>query len=167
MTWYMRNDGMIAVSCPHCSGRGEILVGTQTTHYERCTICNGKKMLDCLPPNHVMADRMLEVEGENTRLRAALALSDQPCAYCSLPADEWAKCKHGWPNCGRGDDAMGCPHLGAALELEDLKKNPTKYMDVLIKCNTCGKRCTSITPELGFIIRAYVECSECNNRSLD
>lgn len=58
---------------------------------------------------------------ENTRLRAALAQSDQPCAYCSLPADEWAKCANGFPGCSRGDDAMGCPHLGAGMESEQLR----------------------------------------------
>jgi hypothetical protein len=57
---------------------------------------------------------------ENTRLRAALANSDQPCAYCSLPAEEWAECQSGFPGCARGDDAMGCPELGAAMEREAL-----------------------------------------------
>lgn len=59
-----------------------------------------------------------DLAGENTRLRAALAQSDQPCAYCSLPRDEWAKCKNGFPGCDRSDDAMGCPHLGASLEAD-------------------------------------------------
>lgn len=59
-----------------------------------------------------------QVEAENERLRAALAHSDQPCAYCSLPADEWSKCKSGFPGCGRADDAMGCPELGASLRAE-------------------------------------------------
>ena len=58
---------------------------------------------------------------ENTRLRAALALSDRPCAYCSLPADKWAECQQGFPGCDRADDAMGCPHIGAALELARLR----------------------------------------------
>lgn len=60
-----------------------------------------------------------EKEGENTRLRAALAQSDQPCAYCSLPKDEWAKCASGFPGCDRADDAMGCPELGARLALDE------------------------------------------------
>lgn len=62
-----------------------------------------------------------KAEAENTRLRAALAQSDQPCAYCSLPAVEWAKCALGFPGCDRADDAMGCPELGAALERDDLR----------------------------------------------
>lgn len=56
-----------------------------------------------------------EVRAENDRLRAALAQSDQPCAYCSLPQDEWAKCQNGFPGCARADDAMGCPELGAEV----------------------------------------------------
>jgi hypothetical protein len=56
-------------------------------------------------------------EAENTRLRAALAQSELPCVYCSLPRDEWEKCQHGFPGCSRGEDAMGCPELGARQEL--------------------------------------------------
>lgn len=59
--------------------------------------------------------RIKELRAENERLRAALAHSDQPCAYCSLPADEWNKCVSGFPGCGRADDAMGCPHLGDGM----------------------------------------------------
>jgi len=62
------------------------------------------------------------LEAENTRLRAALANSDQPCAYCSLPADEWNKCESGFPGCDRADDAMGCPHLGSGLENARLRE---------------------------------------------
>lgn len=76
---------------------------------------------DCLATQcgkTLVADLALTAaQAENTRLRAALALSDQPCAYCSLPADEWAKCESGFPGCARGDDAMGCPELGARMEL--------------------------------------------------
>ena len=60
-------------------------------------------------------------EGENTRLRAALANSDQPCIYCTLSKEDWAKCEHGFPGCSRADDAMGCPELGASLEAARLK----------------------------------------------
>ena len=59
-----------------------------------------------------------EALAENTRLRAALAQSELPCVYCSLPKDEWAKCAQGFPGCGRADDAMGCPELGAAMRAE-------------------------------------------------
>ena len=61
-------------------------------------------------------------QSENTRLRAALAASKSPCVYCSLPAEEWSKCKQGFPGCGRMDDAMGCPELGASMALEELKE---------------------------------------------
>lgn len=81
----------------------------------------------CIPANRetdsdlFLSDAIDEAAAEITRLRAALAMSDRPCAYCSLPADEWAKCPHGFPGCARGDDAMGCPHLGASLEVLNLK----------------------------------------------
>lgn len=59
------------------------------------------------------------VVAENSRLRAALAMSDQPCAYCTLPADEVAKCASGFPGCARADDMVGCPELGACKERDD------------------------------------------------
>ena len=62
-----------------------------------------------------------ELLDENIRLRAALARSDQPCAYCSLSAEDFNRCVLGFPGCSRADDAMGCPELGAALELQQLK----------------------------------------------
>ena len=61
-------------------------------------------------------------EDENAQLRAALAVSKDPCLYCQLPADEMAKCESGFPGCGRADDLMGCPHLGAAMELGPLRE---------------------------------------------
>ncbi len=71
------------------------------------------------------------VRAENTRLRAALAMSDRPCAYCSLPAEEWDKCQHGFPGCDRADDSMGCPELGARQALnqlqDELKRIIAKY----------------------------------------
>jgi hypothetical protein len=65
--------------------------------------------------------QVAELASENTRLRAALAVSKDPCVYCSLPKAEWEKCAHGFPGCGRADDAVGCPELGAALERDALK----------------------------------------------
>lgn len=55
-------------------------------------------------------------------IRAALAMSDQPCVYCSLPASEMNRCELGFPGCDRADDALGCPHLGASLRVEFLEK---------------------------------------------
>jgi hypothetical protein len=55
---------------------------------------------------------------ENDRLRAALAHSKDPCVYCSLPAEEMAKCRAGFPGCARADDMMLCPNFYAAFELE-------------------------------------------------
>ena len=62
--------------------------------------------------------KVARLESENTRLRAALAQSDQPCAYCTLPAEDWGKCEHGFPGCSRADDAVGCPELGASMRAE-------------------------------------------------
>jgi hypothetical protein len=75
--------------------------------------------------------RLQTIQAENTRLRAALAQSDLPCVYCSLPADEWNKCQHGWPGCGRADDAMGCPELGAGMEVARLQEQVAMLRDVL------------------------------------
>lgn len=58
-------------------------------------------------------------DAENIRLRAALAHSKSPCVYCSLPAEDWAKCQSGFPGCDRADDAMGCPELGASMQIRD------------------------------------------------
>lgn len=62
-----------------------------------------------------------EATAENMKLRAALANSKDPCAYCSLSKEDWAKCQSGFPGCARADDAMGCPELGAMLELDGAK----------------------------------------------
>jgi hypothetical protein len=62
---------------------------------------------------------LAEANAENTRLRAALANSSGACIYCSLPKDQWVKCRSGFPGCARADDAMGCPELGARMELDD------------------------------------------------
>ena len=70
------------------------------------------------PPYNKTID---DLRAENTRIRAALANSKSPCVYCSLPADEWAKCPSGFPGCDRADDAMGCPELGASLENAELR----------------------------------------------
>jgi len=60
---------------------------------------------------------------ENVRLRAALAQSELPCVYCTLPKERWSECIHGFPGCDRGDDAVGCPHLGDGLAFEEYRKS--------------------------------------------
>ena len=65
---------------------------------------------------------LTESTAENTRLRAALASSKDPCPYCQLPKDEMVKCRSGFPGCARADDLMGCPELGATLEVERLER---------------------------------------------
>ena len=72
---------------------------------------------------------LVEVKAENTRLRAALANSDQPCAYCTLPHDEWNKCASGFPGCARADDAIGCPELGASMENNTLRARVDELED--------------------------------------
>lgn len=76
---------------------------------------------DCAVHTCAATPRWAELEADNIRLRAALAMSKSPCAYCSLPAEEWSKCVNGFPGCDRADDAMGCPHLGAAMETSALE----------------------------------------------
>jgi hypothetical protein len=71
-----------------------------------------------VPPYQVTIDALRD---ENTRLRAALANSDQPCVYCSLSAEDMSKCASGFPGCARADDAVGCPHLGAGLGNDALR----------------------------------------------
>jgi hypothetical protein len=70
-----------------------------------------------------------EVREENTRLRAALANSELPCVYCTLPAGEIAKCASGFPGCARADDATGCPHLGAGYILELTRKRLREILE--------------------------------------
>ena len=77
-----------------------------------------------------MEQELHAVQAENVRLRAALAQSDQPCAYCSLPRDEWTKCPVGFPGCARSDDAMGCPELGARLRAEQLEAEIVRLREV-------------------------------------
>lgn len=74
-----------------------------------------------------------ELEQENERLRAALATSKDPCIYCQLPREEMAKCKSGFPGCGRADDMMGCPEFGASMEVERLQATIKALVDELRK----------------------------------
>lgn len=47
-----------------------------------------------------------KVERENAAMRQELANSDRPCVYCGLPAEDLAKCAHGFPGCSRADDML-------------------------------------------------------------
>ena len=96
------------------------------------------------------ADALDAKDAEIERLRAALAQSDQPCAYCSLPAEEWAKCQHGFPGCARADDAMGCPHLGASLEVERLNAQVAVLREALGVIANTGQDGTldQVAPEM-------------------
>lgn len=77
---------------------------------------------------HKVAD---ERAAEITRLRAALAASELPCQYCTLSKEDWAKCASGFPGCARADDAMGCPHLGAGLEVSHYRTDNQKLREAL------------------------------------
>lgn len=84
---------------------------------------NAAHIARCNPDNMwAIIDAYRQTEAENTRLRAALANSELPCVYCTLPKDEWSKCPDGFPGCGRADDAMGCPELGARMEAEEWRE---------------------------------------------
>lgn len=41
---------------------------------------------------------------ENLYLRKVVANSDLPCLYCQLAKADMAKCRSGFPGCGRLDD---------------------------------------------------------------
>jgi hypothetical protein len=43
---------------------------------------------------------------ENDTMRVIIAKSDLDCIYCGLPKKDMAKCKHGFPGCGRADDLL-------------------------------------------------------------
>lgn len=69
---------------------------------------------------------LTEAAAENTRIRAALASSKDPCVYCQLPKDEMTKCRSGFPGCARADDLIGCPELGASFHAEELQQKLTE-----------------------------------------
>ena len=85
------------------------------------------------PPEIELVQKMHKLEGENTRLRAAIAQGTAACIYCSLPADEWAKCRSGFPGCARADDAMGCPEFGARMACSELEAEVARLKGVVNK----------------------------------
>jgi hypothetical protein len=56
---------------------------------------------------------------ENDTLRGLLAKGQGPCVYCQLPAEEIAKCKSGFPGCGRMDDIMCAINTERENQLEE------------------------------------------------
>jgi hypothetical protein len=86
------------------------------------------------------------LRAENDRLRAALANSQSPCAYCSLPKEQWAECKSGFPGCGRSDDAMGCQELGASLEADALRAERDRLLEAInqFESQLCDGDCPSL-----------------------
>jgi hypothetical protein len=117
-------------------------------HEKPCTICgdpcnalagNPDKWPVFLPRSGIplyyhagcLAESNAQIREENTRLRAALANSELPCAYCTLPAEKWGECQHGFPGCARGDDALGCPHFGAEMKYRELIGELRPHLDAL------------------------------------
>lgn len=58
------------------------------------------------------------LRAENDTLRGLLGNSAKDCVYCGLPAAEQAKCKHGFPGCGRADDQMLSRHFADAYRAD-------------------------------------------------
>lgn len=81
-----------------------------------------------------------EVQKENDHLRAAISFSKDPCTYCSLPADEIAKCRAGFPGCARMDDMTGCPEFGAMMQLAAANDKIARLREALTKIAACEKR---------------------------
>ena len=59
---------------------------------------------------------IIDLRRQNDAMRAVIANSKIDCLYCSLPATEIEKCAHGFPGCGRADDAGLCPHIEFGLD---------------------------------------------------
>ena len=99
------------------------------------------------PPDNAQTEAALRAE--NDHLRASLANGPGPCPYCALPKEQWQECRRGFPGCARGDDAMLCPHVGAALANDDEVKRLREalelacdtlnaYMNLPIEANAAG-----------------------------
>lgn len=123
---YRLEDGTLALI-----GRRAPLDPSKTRSYFGTPIADNEEAVIISPDllDSLKAEWIREVVDENTRLRAALAQSDQPCVYCTLPAEEWSKCQHGFPGCARADDAMGCPELGARMEEHRLRDMIKRRLD--------------------------------------
>lgn len=131
--------GNFVAECGFSGGKVEHRYEADAAHIARCDPDTMRAIIDAYR----------QTEAENTRLRAALANSELPCVYCTLPKDEWSKCPYGFPGCGRANDAMGCPELGARMEAEEWReralraeaenKQAVEVMKMLL--NWAGKRC--------------------------
>jgi len=91
---------------------------------------------------------LIETQSENTRLRAAIAQGTSACIYCSLQKAEWSKCKSGFPGCARGDDAMGCPELGASYYLSEMEGNRNEWKKVVALYKTAWAADLELDSEL-------------------
>lgn len=80
---------------------------------------------------NTLAVRIGELETVNNQLRATLGNGNAPCVYCSLPREKWGECASGFPGCGRADDAMLCPHVGAELASQEKIETLTSQINAL------------------------------------
>ena len=91
----------------------------------------------------VLAENGLEAESvsaqltasceENTRLRAALATSKDPCVYCQLSYEDMGECRAGFPGCARADDLVGCPEFGAMMTNQLMTEELTAAREEIAK----------------------------------
>lgn len=90
----------------------------------------GESLWVRLSDAEAIENELIETREENTRLRAAIAQGTSACIYCSLPKEQWSTCKSGFPGCARGDDAIGCPELGASYHLSEMEGNRNEWKKV-------------------------------------
>lgn len=106
------------------------------------------------------------LRAENDRLRAALAVSKDPCVYCQLPAAEMAKCKSGFPGCDRADDMTGCPEFGSSYELSMIKP---QYAALSQEVEQLRRQADTASRAAGFTVPVpmYLTCPKCGARHVD
>lgn len=68
---------------------------------------------------------------ENDKLRGLLAKGKGDCVYCQLPAEDVAKCPHGFPGCARMDDLMLAINSPIESRLEKLTLDLMEERDTL------------------------------------
>lgn len=77
-----------------------------------------------------------EARKENDTLRGLLGNSAKPCVYCGLPAEDQAKCAHGFPGCARSDDQMLSKHFAAGYHAEVAEARVAELERVLNRVTT-------------------------------
>jgi hypothetical protein len=62
-----------------------------------------------------------DLNSENDKLRGLLAKGQGDCVYCGLPAEDIARCAHGFPGCARMDDIVNAHETAKDQEIFELK----------------------------------------------